>query len=75
MIGGTPMCLGCKHFNFKASDRFCCDAFPDAIPITIVLNTLDHAFAAPGDNGVRYEPIPGGKVYGLAKRPQVQPQP
>ena len=74
MIGGTPMCLGCKHFDFKKQDRFCCTAFPEAIPITIILNSLDHNFPASGDHGVRYVPL-GGKEYGLAKRPQVQPQP
>lgn len=74
MIGGTPMCFGCRHFNRKLNDRFSCDAFPDGIPVTIILNTLDHAFPAPDDNGVRYE-SDGGREYGLAKRPQVQPVP
>ena len=72
MIGGTPMCLGCKHYHLKQEDRFCCDAFPEAIPLTIILNSLDHNFPAPGDHGVRYKSN-GGTQYGLATRPQVQP--
>jgi hypothetical protein len=71
MIAGTPMCMGCKHF--KISPQYmCCGAFPKGIPITIILNSLDHRFPAAGDNGVRYE-TKGGREYGLAVGPQVQP--
>ena len=74
MIGGVPMCMGCKYYKPETLE-LCCDAFPEGIPLTILLNTLDHRFPAKGDNGVHYEHKPGGKSYGLAVRPQVQPQP
>jgi len=73
MIGGVPMCMGCVHFNSETPE-LSCTAFHDGIPLTILLNSLDHRFPAPGDNGVRYEHKPGGKTYGLAVGPQVQPE-
>jgi len=74
MIGGTPMCYGCKHFNKATQDRFCCTAFPEAIPLIIILSSLDHHFPALGDHGVRFESS-GGKQYGLATRPRLHPLP
>jgi|OpeIllAssembly_1097287.scaffolds.fasta_scaffold20314_4 hypothetical protein len=71
MIGGVPMCMGCRHLQ---RGTFNCAAFPHGIPLTILMNSFDHRFPAAGDNGVRYEPQPGGKTYGLAVRPQVQPE-
>jgi hypothetical protein len=71
MIAGVPMCMGCAHLN---KGEFSCKAFSEGIPLVILLNSLDHRFPAPGDNGVHYEPKPGGKSYGLAVRPQVQPE-
>lgn len=72
-MSGTPMCMGCKHFK-PASPELCCAAFPDGIPLSVILNSADHRFPISGDNGVRYEPM-GGKSYGLAVSPQVQPAP
>ena len=74
MIGGVPMCMGCTHYNPKTPE-LSCDAFPEGIPLTILLNSLDHRFSAAGDNGVHYEHKPGGKSYGLAVSFKVQPQP
>lgn len=71
MIGGVPMCMGCRHLQMGT---FTCKAYPEGIPTAILLNSLDHRFPAAGDNGVRYELKPGGKTYGLAVRPQVQPE-
>jgi hypothetical protein len=71
MIGGVPMCMGCRHLHKE--NRLTCDAYPGGIPLIILLNSLDHRFPANGDNGVRYEPT-GEKSYGLAVGPKIQPE-
>ena len=41
MIGPTPDCLKCKHYNPNPSDGLTCQAFPKGIPVRIILGD-DH---------------------------------
>lgn len=70
-IGGTPGCGYCQRLR-KMGDQdgegWTCDAFPDGIPSSIVLNdNAPHDEVYPGDNGLRYLPriiVPEGKKVG-----------
>jgi hypothetical protein len=47
------LCVSCIH-----KDGAMCAAFPDGIPDAILTNQHDHRKPYPGDNGVRFEPLP-----------------
>ena len=49
-----PPCHNCSRF--RGQDR--CDAFPDGIPWAILFWKHDHRTSYPGDNGIRFSPIP-----------------
>lgn len=65
-----PQCFDCKHRHVGVG-RMACDAFPDDIPDAILSNEHDHRFPYEGDNGIRFEPVPGGQ--GLSTPPNEQP--
>ena len=49
----VPMCFNCRHYAaFEA-----CVAYPDGIPVKIIMSEHDHHEPYPGDNGIRFEPI------------------
>lgn len=52
-------CRFCVHFDKENPHKLRCDAFPDGIPLEIAHNVVDHRFAFPGDNGIRYVSVPG----------------
>lgn len=56
MQGLPPICLKCKHYT-PSNNSVVCIAFPDGIPIEILINQHDHREPYPGDNGIQYEPI------------------
>lgn len=48
-------CRACVHLR----PGWKCDAFPQAIPLEIVMFGADHRKPYPGDHGVRFEQRPG----------------
>lgn len=57
-----PMCEGCARR--RAEDRarqdiYGCEAYPDGIPMPIVLNDVDHRKPYRGDHGMRFDPSDG----------------
>jgi hypothetical protein len=48
-----PQCFNCRHLSDGAPPH--CAAFPDEIPMAILLNEHDHKTPFAGDHGVRFE--------------------
>ena len=53
----APICTGCAHYRRATGEQegWRCDAFPDGIPVQIILNEADHREPFPGDHGLRFE--------------------
>ena len=51
-----PQCIDCRHFD---REKLVCKAFPQRIPDPIFNNEVPHDVPYPGDNGIRFEPLPG----------------
>ena len=49
-----PQCFRCVHYRGEMR----CAAFPEGIPAEIVQGKHNHREPYPGDNGIRYEPLP-----------------
>jgi len=57
-----PQCLDCKHrFPHETGKPMHCAALPEKIPVIILKNRHDHREPYPGDNGIRFEPVPVAK--------------
>lgn len=56
----APVCFSCKHYRGidPKSQEDVCDAFPEGIPIEIIVYKYDHRLPFPNDNGIRLEPNP-----------------
>jgi hypothetical protein len=52
-------CAFCKHFEPNIRDRSVCTAFPNGIPNEINYGYIHHVDPWSGDNGIRFEPLPG----------------
>jgi hypothetical protein len=53
------LCASCAHFEHDYDrDRPVCAAFPNGIPNEIIQAGFDHRNEFPGDNGVRFTPLP-----------------
>ena len=54
IIAGVNLCKMCVHYRKDKK----CNAFPDGIPEKIWLMDILHKKPYPGDNGIRYKPLP-----------------
>jgi hypothetical protein len=50
----VSQCVWCVH---RSADGVSCQAFPEGIPVEILLNEHDHRTSFGGDNGICYEPV------------------
>lgn len=50
-------CSRCRRL--QSAETWTCAAFPDGIPAMILRDRYDHRLAFPGDNGIRFDPLPG----------------
>ena len=57
MIGGEPVCTKCKHFHEDDERGLTCDAFPEGIPDSILVDGDKHEGPVEGDHGIRFEPL------------------
>ena len=48
------ICHTCKH---RRSNGMSCNAFPEGIPIVILIGDFMHTAPYPGDNGIQYTPV------------------
>ena len=56
MTGESPICIKCKHFNYKDFNGLTCLAFPEGIPDEILLNGNNHSKPLPEqDNDIIFE--------------------
>jgi hypothetical protein len=52
----NSQCQMCSHFHGgDGNGNAVCDAFPNGIPIRILIFHFDHSEEFPGDNGIRFE--------------------
>lgn len=54
-----PQCMSCKHLQEGKPPK--CTAFPDGIPMPILMDEVDHRKPVEGDHGIQFSPNPGEK--------------
>jgi hypothetical protein len=54
--GLAPICFACINLDgVRPPDGWVCRAFPDGIPVQILVHQHDHHEPYPGDRGIRFE--------------------
>ena len=53
LVNAVKYCNDCKHL-WKHGCK--CDAFPDEIPVDVLIGDRDHRFPIDGDHGIQFEP-------------------
>lgn len=61
----STQCPVCVHYQGELK----CAAFPNGIPQSIITGRRDHSKPYPGDNGIRFQPVP--EEEGVALLPGV----
>lgn len=59
-----PICLGCKHLLPYEDQKNACRAFPEGIPLKVLIGEASHLRPYPGDHGIQFEPKPGYDAQG-----------
>ena len=49
-------CAYCKNYDLDLWGTGNCRAFPDGIPMNIIVNRHNHNLPYPGDHGILFEP-------------------
>ena len=51
-----PLCYACQRWRGLVSGKgFTCEAYPDGIPVEILVSLADHRMPFEGDRGLRFE--------------------
>lgn len=58
-----PICLYCTRFRGRDHQGLRCEAFPDAIPMTIWTNQADHRLPVIGDHGLQFHAATHDDLY------------
>jgi hypothetical protein len=54
MLGEVPVCVDCLNLR-ETPNTFVCLAFPNGIPVDIIVGGNPHTDYVPGDGGIRFE--------------------
>lgn len=68
-IGPAPLCMFCRYYQKDAAplkvpppesiSGLICEAYPDGIPMAIILIRVDHRKPYSGDHGIQFAPKEG----------------
>lgn len=70
----APMCFNCEHMT-SMDVTYTCKAFPQGIPIKILIGEADHTKPYPGDHGIQFEQMPYERLSALYPKSYPPKQP